>query len=125
MSCYIVNDETITAIVMGAMEYLDSDYWGRRIDPHKFGQMLVEENYRSWDARYGSNSKPHKFEWKELKRWDMGICLGCINCYEYQSCETDDWRNTEAYIMLQRLKRAMLEKLIELKGYEIPWGYED
>lgn len=122
MSAYIVSDETITAIVMGALEFLGNDY---EIDPWGFGQMLVDENYRSVNCRYSEDTKPHKYVWKELKKWDLGICAGCIDCYCYQSCETNDWPHTEASIMMETLRRAMLEKLLEQQGYEITWGYRE
>lgn len=119
MSAYIVSDETITAIVQGAVELLSRDY---SFDPLWLGQLLVDENYRSVNYRYDEDTKPHKYEWKELKKWDYGVLLGCIRCYIYQSCETDDWKDTEAYSWISRLRTYLLDALVDTLGYEMPWG---
>lgn len=50
------------------------------------------------------------------------VVLKAIDCYEYQSCETDDWETTEAFRFCQALRRHLIH---DLPGYEkAPWGYE-
>jgi hypothetical protein len=53
-----------------------------------------------------------------------GIILGCIECYNYQACETEDYFTSDLYYSLQELKTAMLERYITNEGFDIPWGYE-
>lgn len=65
-----------------------------------------------------------KFELAEVE-YNEGVLLGCIDCYIYQACETDGFFDSALYGSLQRLKNAMLKKMIQAKGQEIPWGYPE
>lgn len=45
-----------------------------------------------------------------------------ISCYEYQSCEHDEWRESEAYAFCEAMNAALLHSL---PGYEAaPWGFD-
>ena len=123
MSAYVVSDETITAIVRGALKYLPTSY--RRDDRDLLGQMLVDENYRSVNYRYDEDTKPHKFQFKNLKKFDDGILFGCMRNYNYQSCETEDYFSSDAYYLLQNIQREMLEARLETEGLEMPWGIDE
>lgn len=134
MSAYIVNNETISVIANGfvdyGVEFVASDYSPEVqviVDLKKMyneiGQSLLNENYRSVNHRYGEDTKPPKFEYINVDG-DEGILLGCIKCYIYQACETSDFFESDIYNSLLRLKEAMLERFIKRSGQEIPWGYE-
>lgn len=135
MSAYIVNRETIHAIVKG-FELYNADY---EADDYRepvqiiinmkeirdgIGQSLLNQNYKSVNYRYSEDTQTPKYEYEEVKT-NEGIILGCIQCYIYQACETDDFFESKIYKSLQSLKEAMLESMINQKGYEIPWGYEN
>lgn len=46
-----------------------------------------------------------------------------VSCYEYQSCETDEWRGSEAYRICQALIGLAVR---HVDGYEdAPYGWED
>ena len=128
MSAYIVNDETISVIVKGFVEYgvyyAADDYHPERKDRfHNIGQSLLNQNYKSVNHRYNESTKPRSFQYTNIDI-NEGMLLGCIDCYEYQACETPDFFDSPIHTCLLRLKQAILEKLIKEKGQEIPWGYE-
>lgn len=124
MSAYIVNDETISVITKGFVEY-DVDYTAEDYRPDRcsIGQSLLNQNYKSVNYRYRESEYPHDFHYTDLDI-NEGMLLGCIDCYEYQACETPDFFNSPIHTCLLRLKQAILEKLIKEKGQEIPWGYK-
>lgn len=135
MSAYIVNDKTIHAIVKG-FEMYKAEYRAKGykepiqiiIDLQEIrngiGQSLLNQNYKSVNFRYNENDETPIYNYEDVEI-NEGILLGCIDCYIYQACETDDFFESELYKSLVNLKNAMLEKMINAKGYEIPWGYKD
>ena len=134
MSAYVVNNETISAIVKGFevfnVEYRAEDYKepvqiliNLQKIRNSIGQSLLNQNYKSVNYRYNENSKTPEFKYKDVSI-NEGAILGCIDCYVYQACETSDFFESELYNSLMKLKNAMLIKLIEEKGQNIPWGYE-
>lgn len=128
MSAYIVNDETISVIVKGFVEYgvdyTANDYHSDRKGKfHNIGQSLLNQNYKSVNYRYRESTNPHSFQYTNIDI-NEGMLIGCIDCYEYQACETPDFFNSTIHTCLLSLKQAIIEKLIKEKGQEIPWGYE-
>lgn len=134
MSAYIVNNETIHAIVKG-FEIYNADFTAEGysrplqiiIDLQALrdgiGQTLLNQNYKSVNYRYSEETETPKYIYKDVEI-NEGILVGCIDCYIYQACETDDFFESELYKSLLRLKDAMLERMIKEKGQEITWGYE-
>ena len=133
MSAYIVNNETISVIAKGFVEYgvpfSAKDYLPEvqvivnfKKMYEDIGQSLLNENFRSVNFRYTEDTKPTNFEYIEVES-NEGMLLGCIKCYIYQSCETDTFFESDIYNSLLRLKEAMLERFITKQGQEIPWGY--
>lgn len=48
------------------------------------------------------------------------VVLKAIDCYEYQSCEHDEWAESEAHAFCHALRKRMIHSL---PGYEdAPWG---
>lgn len=135
MSCYIVNKKTIDVIVKGIEDY-GIDYRAKNYKTDNcrlivlrgsqndaIGQSLLNQNYASVDYRYRENNKVPEYHFSDVE-YNEGMLLGCINCYLYQACETEDFFESELYRSLRRLKEAMLEQLIEDKGQDIPWGVD-
>lgn len=132
MSAYIVNDKTIHAIVKGFETY-EVEYRAERYNEYNeslqdikndIGQSLLDQNYKSVNYRYSKDEKSPIYKYEDVEI-NEGILLGCIDCYIYQACETDDFFETDLYHSLIRLKTAMLERLIKEKGQKTPWGYND
>lgn len=85
---------------------------------------LYRENARSVHARYGGEM-PYadcgtpipSFAWL---RFDPVQVIKACHCLAYQSCETDDWEETEAAAILRAIESAYVRRLI---GYEeAEWG---
>ena len=137
MSAFIVNDETISAIVRGfeiyGVEYCAEGYQkpiqiliDRASMRKSIGQHLVNQNYASVNGRYSEDNKPHEFHYVEIPNINAGMIKGCIDCYNYQTCEVDidgyDYFQSLMYYSLRNLKDKMLEKYIFDEGHEIRWG---
>ena len=141
MSAYIVDNKTISAIVKGIEQY-NVDYRAENYTApvqiiinlqqmrNAIGQSLLDQNYKSVNYRYGEDTITPKFTFEDEKNTVAfndgipGIILGCIKCYNYQTCETSDYFTSDLYYSLQELKTAMLERYIANEGFDIPWGYE-
>ena len=132
MSCYVVSEETISAIVLGferyhvhyyADNYNPSSSWLIDLDEERqqIGQSLLEMNYLSVNIRYNENTPTPRFNFKEVEV-NPGIIHGCIRCYNYQTCEIPMWETTDLYDSLKTLDSEMFEAMIRKAGYEVPWG---
>lgn len=126
--------------------YLKYDGGDARIDGRSeeeiatyYANILYCENIRSVQSRYPDDSfddlpgliqKPEMLEvthqdiaWQavygHLKAVDI---LKMCDCLEYQSCETDDYRSTLAFKLLDRIRGAAIH---DLPGYDsAPWEWE-
>lgn len=137
MSAYIVSDETISAIVKG-FEMYDATYNAEGYKKpisiiinvtdlrNSIGQHLLNQNYASVNYRYRESTEPHKFEYVDIPNINPGMILGCIHCYNYQTCEADiegkDYFESDLYYSLNELKEHMLKRYIERDGFDVPWG---
>lgn len=110
-------------------------YHSRELGADALGQMLMDECVRSVSARYpddapGEQPGPRPPYWLEPFRFDPQVKhptaiegLKLLDCYNYQSCETDDWRETQAYAFCLYLKDSLIG---ELAGYDAaPWGWPE
>lgn len=133
MSTYIVSDETVSVIVKAFEVYNITHYSS---DCNEFiekkrqtiGQSLVNQNYRSVNYRYIDQMTPHKFEFTDINlmvngKLDTGLIVGCIDCYEYQACENDDYFQSKIRHSLRWLKDTILNQYIKQDGFEKSWGY--
>lgn len=140
MSAYIVNDSTISVIVKG-FEFYNASFSAEGYEPpenswfisldarrQSIGQYLLDRNYDSVNYRYNENTKPHDFVFRDVDI-DPGMIVGCINCYNYQTCEKDidgkDYFGTDLFHSLNQLKLAILDWYIGLDGLKKPWGIDD
>lgn len=125
MSAYVVTDEHIAAILQASSPQYPGDsfsyYWNDEQHCTKnLGQILLNENYRSVNFRYSKNDSPHEFQPKAIQQYKPVEILSLIAGYEYQACETDDWRETEAFAIVDALKHRAIKRL---DGYEKdPWS---
>lgn len=142
MSAYIVSNATISLIAQafndygvtfkaenydptacyigGCSAFIDSEALTRNI-----GQALLEQNYKSVNYRYGEDEPTPMFEPEDVSEHiaNLGTIMGCINCYNYQACETEDYDESDIYHSLEHLKEALYENALKRLGYtEFPWG---
>jgi hypothetical protein len=146
MSAFVVNNETINLIInwahqnikggshvlhegtpefpRGAHGYVTFDFSDRK-ECEKIGQMLLNENYQSVNARYRENDQAEKFIFK-LAFVPATLDVRAIKqvfCLEYQSCEHDQWENSLAKKVLSLIKNSMTRKILDKNGYQDePWG---
>lgn len=127
MSAYVVSHETISVLVKG-FEIYGVDYKAENINndlnkKKRIGQSLLDQNYASANQLYSENELvTPEFIYKDLDV-DAGIIYGCIQCYEYQACETYDYFESKLHFSLMRLKDAMLKRYIRNENLKIPYGY--
>lgn len=138
MSAFIVDDMHINAIVTYAADKRIS-YWekktGNRVEVTAFnaeevGRILMAENVRSVVARYGDGLEDTEVNADAAYQYRLfatpltavEIIKAC-NCLEYQSCETDDWEETLAWEILNRVKSHAAH---DIPGYDAaPWGIDE
>lgn len=108
------------------------------LKPHElasvYAEALYQENVRSVSHRYpndprdGLPGEPSGVVDVSARNMIQAVyalpplhILKMCNGLDYQSCETDDWRETRAYALLQAIKDAAIR---ELPGYDDgPWDY--
>ena len=123
MSCFIVSDEHISAI-LGAAHALHRRH---RIThyPDSTGQLLLDENVKSWECRYGSHKdpRPSKFVLCEDLYRNPPECIAVlklIKSLKYQSSNHQGWRDSVARATLEEITDALVTAL---PGYtESPWS---
>lgn len=121
MSAYIVDDQVISAILEAVTEAGPFVYWWSGTwytkTAEQLGQILVDQNYRSVNARYNRSQKPHQYIHRKTRRLKPIEIVSLCDCYSYQACETDDWRNTEAAQIVEKIKQLAIH---DIDGYG--WG---
>jgi hypothetical protein len=117
MSAFTVNKQTIDAIVTFAKRkrMYENDMLNR------IGQILWDANFKSVNHRYNENTIAPNYEFKTHGLDMTAVCvLKLIACLNYQCCEFDEWPETEAFRILERIKNRAIASL---PGYEeAPWG---
>lgn len=148
MSAYIVSKKHITMMVETAMDGTKEcagpnwKLFALRLPPgvydaNSLGQCLIEENLKSIHARYPDTvtdptntpgpikqywHKPYKHPNVVLEKLTAVVALKAIACYEYQSCEHDEWNTSEVKEFCDRLRHKLINAL---PGYDAaPWGID-
>lgn len=137
MSAYIMNDDEINAIVS---YFIDPNHitgegaWLRIGDKYDYlnahnsadvAKILHDENVRSVNNRYGDDT-PSSYEFEYIpsaRKRPMGNIIGALDCLEYQSCETEDWHTTNAWAIIQGLRKHLLKTVAE-QDDTYTWGIE-
>lgn len=123
------------AIEQGGLSYFWKGSW-RRADftrQDEVGKMLWSENYRSVAHRYPDDLELpgayldgpgiDDYTYVRQEKRDPVTVLKTIDCFEYQSCEHDEWEQSEAWAFCKYLR---LTVITTLPGYqEAPWGISD
>lgn len=149
MSAYIVDKNHIVYLVSAATSrtinrhgcrWFHGEKW-LEITPGDYercaevANMLMLENIKSVSHRYpnessatlpGPNDKAEcvikalDFARGHWDRFDAVQVLQSCNCLAYQSCEHDEWEQSEAYAFLESLKASAIHNLPGMK--EAIWG---
>lgn len=81
----------------------------------EIGQILVNQNYESVNFRYNENAVPYKYEHKAVSLPEIVQILKLCDCYDYESCETDDYEQTLACNIINTIRINLISKL---PGYD-------
>jgi hypothetical protein len=140
MSAFLVSEAHIDVLIDAAKQFAGrgSDrlrwYWGnqwRELVPGEnetaVGRMLLAENARSVGHRYREAQSPAAltYTYRRSGRLDYTIAEAnkTVACYNYQTCEPDDYEKTEAFAFVQALKDALLRSVGMPDA--TPWGWEE
>lgn len=127
MSAFTLPDNHISAIIGYAVRHNAIGYAMFAIDMHydrnpspeqlrEIGQILLDENYRSVNTRYREEEQTPRFIYNP--RFENGKCLthkqviNAIRCYDYQSCETNDYNSSPAAKFVSSIKNSAVERLV-------------
>jgi hypothetical protein len=138
MSAFMVSDKHIDALVIFAVRHnVSFRVNGNRVNVTKtnaeeIGQQLVDENFRSVNARYAERTEgyfgkapTYKIEiTKALSKPDLEpvVVIKQCHCYAYQACENDNWEQSAAFEIVNAIEAAAVRKL---PGYDAaPWGID-
>lgn len=122
MSAFVVGNKHISAMLQAAERNRyagdgpayrwNGTYHYFRGHLQEIGQKLVDENYRSVNYRYDEDKKPHIFKKQSYMPNISAVqIIKACACYNYQTCETPDWRETEAYAIVQALRERAIDML--------------
>lgn len=138
MSCYIIDKKEMKKIVLAFRKFAtaqhtykvripgDEDYSDlSEIETmSRVGQILVDQNYRSYNYRYEETLEPEVFEitgqdLMYVPRLTPVETLKALASYDYQSSETPDYRETAACKLAEIMHQFAVESL---PGYsEAKW----
>lgn len=138
MSAWICSDLHINAIAtFAAGGHLAVNYRGKVIDcakdPQHVASVLLAENYRSVNYRYGEINSAEIVYGEVVDLPSPVSMLKQLLCYDYQTCECPDYARTQAKAIV---KACMNHVLTLLPGFTIdqlratpqyqqaPWGLD-
>lgn len=141
MSCYVCNNKVISIIALAFAEW--GDYKANNYDPsvayiggfsgfvdlnsqiQAIGQSLLDNNYKSVNYRYNEDTPTPRFIYDDsVNLTDLGLVMGSIDEYDYQTCELPYYYLSDLYDSLVNLKSIIGKKAINRLGYEIRWYSE-
>lgn len=113
-------------------ETMEGDDYKQYFTPSELGQMLVNENvasvcgrYPDCDADTGDLPGPCDAYYMgpyvytdPMRDLTPGQVFRAIDCLDYQSCEHDGWRTSEAFAFLTTLRKAYCDRIATLENAE-------
>lgn len=134
MSAFMVHEEHINVMVWACTRFSDGGPVYHHFRPDgtmmkvargenqtELGQMLVDANAASIQARYGDGeATTYRYANPKETKWEAIDVLKAITCFEYQACEVEKWEATEAYSFCQNLKAQLLHSLPRYD--DAPWS---
>ena len=116
MSAWILSDIHINAILTAYKEtwkYRHCSKEHKDLEPSEkdlttLGQMLVDENYKSINCRYEEKTEARTFKFKKTKLYSPIQIWVFIDCYEYQTCEHEGWKTSDAKKFLDKIREEII-----------------
>lgn len=99
-----------------------------RINADKLGTILHRENVKSVNCRYAEKNQPKPYRWDEGKVFEQAPfsipqAFQAIACLDYQSCEHDGWKRSQARRLLLELS-AHLGSLLASQTDGLQWAID-
>lgn len=134
MSCYIIDKKDMKKIVLAFRKFAADQHTSLVRIPgevdhsditeietmSRVGQILVNQNYRSYNYRYHEKTEPEVFEitgqdLMYVPRLTPVETLKALASYDYQACETPDYEDTAACKLANLIRYYAINAL---PGYE-------
>ena len=132
MSAFIVSNVQINALVRFASINdirFCCNFTGKRLvvsgNEDAIAKLLLDENVRSVNFRYQDSNEVGQIVYQiDAPILSAVQVIKAAQCLDYQSCETEDWEQTNAKKLLDAIISTAITKL---PGYDdAPWSiYED
>ena len=125
MSAFVVSDKHINFLLNFANKHhydqrVPQENLSFKVTDHlqKMAEILLAENYKSVNYRYNDGAEPHEIEFNFV--WDKSLLepvqiLKACDCYDSQSCETDDYCESVAHKIIAMIRKMAVESL---PGYD-------
>lgn len=86
------------------------------------GQVLIDQNYASYNYRYDESHQTPSYTFKRQPMPSAVQVIKACDSLEYQSSETEDYRETWAYKLTESIRENAIGKL---PGYnEAEWSID-
>ena len=139
MSAYIVSDDHINVVVSYFAGRGDGGLWakfGKAYDyvtpdnAHLIAYELHRENVRSVNDRYRETGTDELYEFKYLPHvkdvYSPLEIAGALDGLEYQSCESTDYCESDAWSILCNMRKHLLRQMAERElGDETIWTIDE
>lgn len=136
MSAFIVSEDHINVIVsFFVTPVMDDRLWLKVNGNYGYmdgetvqavAEILYNENVRSVNHRYNDSEGNESYEFEYVPRarqkYNVAEIAGALDCLEYQSCESDDYRQTQAFDIITMMRKHLLKMVqTEQLGDETVW----
>lgn len=121
MSACICSNRHINVVTTAYAEIAKID------DPaelQRIAEVLLAENYRSVNRRYGFNDKPDpiKFRWEVVPPIGQNKAAACL---DYQSCEHKGYEDSEAFQIIKAVLDNTPGYDNHVAGRGFPWRFPE
>lgn len=84
------------------------------------GQILVDANAKSIEARYEEDEfRIYEYNAPRTLSWNPVEIMSACSCYDYQSCESDDYKESEACAIIDAIRHLCISILCDQN--HTPW----
>lgn len=137
MSAWMVSDAHLDLLATAWVQLIDPD-----ADPQAIGQQLARDCAASIRARYEDRhgcaaEAEAQAEAYRFRKWpgniDPAMLAKQVACFDYQACETLDWKERPSFVACERLAGRLVAMGFDFQGEpmnsrrfdEYPWGVDE
>lgn len=121
MSAWICSNRHINVVTTayGQIAKIDDP-----IELQRIAELLLAENYRSVNRRYGLNNEPESIVFRSEPVPPIGQNKAAA-CLDYQSCEHKGYEDSEAFQIIKAVLDNTPGYDNHVDGKKFPWGYPE